>query len=355
MKNRIIKSYKQIIFIPSVILLILFAIYFFALPVHYKYIIRGIYTTDTELQFIAYRYQRADKIRNGLYSLLLSSEKILSEYLPNSEVSLINQKAFEKDIPLSNDLYPVIKKSLYYGKLSDGKFDISILPLIRLWKAIDKNDQSIPSSTQIQDTMKLVDYKSILLKNNKIRFLKKDMQIGLGAISKGYIIDKCIDYLKKQGIKNALLKIGGDLYALGNKLNKKKWLIEIKNPRIDQISGSGIAYVYLQNKALSTSGDYERYRLSKSGMRIHHIIDPKTGYPSTKSISVSIIAPKTIDSDALSTAVFLMGPENGIHLINNLKNVEGLIIYEKNKEIKWIMSKGFPLEKNIPLNHLIKK
>ncbi len=303
--------------------------------------------TDIDLHIICYRYQSAEQIKDGLISEIRRLEKIFSSYDPKSEVNGVNHNAFDRNIPISNELYEVIEEGIRYGSLSNGLFDISVLPLIRLWKVTDKSNRKTPGREAIRKVLGRVNYKNIRLSEGKIRFTKDKMALGLGGIAKGYIIDKGIRYLKQQGVKNALLNIGGDIYALGMTIHKKKWKIDINNPRKKRFPKPFIGKISLMNKALATSGDYERFRMTDQGLRAHHILNPKTGYPADKSISVSILAPTAMDADIIATTVFVLGPHKGLEFINKLKDVEGFIIYQEDREIKWLMSIGFPFERII--------
>ncbi len=333
MAKKLIKRASKTGFIVGSIILVILAIYFlFFSPKHYNYKkITGLMATEIDLHIIAYPYQDANKIKDGLINELKRLENIFSSYKPNSELSIVNKKAFKNDVKLSNELYSVIVKAISYSNLSNGFFDISILPLISLWSGRDS-----VSEERIKSILPLVNYKNILLKDKSIRFLKSGMAISLGAIAKGFIIDRGMDYLKQQGIKNAILNIGGDVKAIGKKLYNKKWTIAIKNPRVELIPRDYIGYIPLEDMSLATSGDYEKYILNKSGKRLHHILNPKTGYPSDSNcISVSILAPSAMDADSIATIVFILGLDKGLRLIDSLDNVEGLIIYRDKNDIKW--------------------
>ncbi len=317
---------------------------------HHRFKMKGIMSTEIDLHIIAEPDQDVDKITAGLKTELIRLAKIFNPYNPQSELSLVNQNAYEKKTPISNELYHVIDSGIKYSALSKGEFDISILPLVRLWKIRDKKNLTTPSEKEIQDVLKLVDYKSILLEQGQVRFQIKGMALGLGGIAKGFIIDKGIDYLKSQGIKNALVNIGGDLYALGHKINGEKWITGITNPRKEKYKNkSEIGVIYVEDFAVATSGDYERYRRSKSGKRLHHILSTKTGHPSeSKCISVTITAALAIEADSVATIVFTLGPEKGLEFIEKINGVEGLIVYEGAEEINWVRSSHFqfvPIDK----------
>ena len=297
-----------------------------------------------ELQIISNRVTNVDQIKVGLIKEIQRLNNVFSSYLPESELSILNQNGFEKDIVLSDEIETVIRSGIHFGHVSEGAFDITALPLIRLWNAADKSKLDAPSHKEIQETKTLVNFRNISLNKGKFRFNVRGMALGLGGSAKGYIIDAGIKYLRKQGIDNALLNIGGDIYALGMNIRSTPWQISIRNPRPGQYSINSLSVVSVENRALATSGDYERYRVSKSGDRIHHILNPKTGYPVKGSISVSILAPTALLADSIATMVFVLGPEKGLKWIENEKDVEGFIIYETKGKIKTVISRGFPIK-----------
>ncbi len=274
-------------------------------------------------------------------------EKIASEYRKDSQLSKINRYAGVRKIKVDPRLYAMIEKSVYYSKLSDGAFDITVGPLIKLWQIKEKmlkSSPSIPSEKEIKQKLKNISYQEISLnaKAKTVYLKKKGMKIGLGAVAKGYAVDKAIEKLKTENVKLALVRLGGEIRVLGER--KKTWYaperyipwkIGIQHPREkDGILG----IVKLQNgEAVSTSGDYEQYFL-KNDVRYHHILNPKTGKPAWECQAVTIVADKGLrqaqtlseskglDADILSTTVFVLGPEKGMELIEKLSDVEGLIV-----------------------------
>jgi len=253
---------------------------------------------------------------------------LMSHYDDESQVGILNDKGFFGDT--DNELIYVLRRAEYYSALSEGAFDVTVQPLLELYSESFKEKGKPPSDAEIEDTLKLVDYNDIMIDENRIR-LKEGMKITLGGIAKGYAVDKAIGILEKNEIEHALINAGGDIRAIGNK-GKEPWSIALRNPRDEK---DYITIINLNNKAVATSGDYERYFIDKSQ---HHIINPKTGKSALGLISVTIIADKAIDSDALATSVFVLGNKKGLELIESLSGVEGLLITE-NKEI--IRSSGF--------------
>ncbi|MBW2980348.1 FAD:protein FMN transferase [Candidatus Woesearchaeota archaeon] len=267
---------------------------------------------------------------NDAFSEIEVIENILSIYKDNSEVYMLNEKGFLNDA--DNELIYLLIRSRDYSELSDGAFDITVQPILDLYKKSFETKKRAPTEAEIKETLKLVDYEDIITRDNDIR-LRKNMKITLGGIAKGHTIDRVIDILKGYDIEHALVNAGGDIRVLGKKDGTKDWSIALRNPRNkDQY----ISIIKLNNKSVATSGDYERY--FDDDKKFHHIVDPRTGYSATELISVTIIADTALEADALATSVFVLGPEKGLELIESLENVEGLLITSEKEIIK---SSGF--------------
>lgn len=318
-------------------------VYYYFIPIPHKYALEGLMATKIDVNLVAYRNQDTDKIVKGLYKELARLEKIFSSYSADSELTKVNRLAYDEEVELSGELYTVIDTALKYSKLTDGAFDITVFPLVKLWK-VTKKDFIPPSQKQIKETLNNIGYQYVQLKDKKIRFLKKDIQLVLGGISKGYIIDKGVEYLKSQGVGSGILNIGGDLYVFGKNHGSKKWMIGIRHPR-NRNSMSNIGGMPLENKAMATSGDYERYKMSQ-GKRYHHLLNPKTGYPVEKTISVSIIATNSMLADVVATSVFILGPKKGIEFIKSHKDIDAIIIYKDSGKIKSYLTSGIKLVNN---------
>lgn len=215
-------------------------------------------------------------------------EKLFNKYDKASEVSKINALAGVEEVRISSELFKIIERSISYSELSGGSFDITVAP------------------------QKKGRYKDIVLDKDRlsIRFLAEDIKIDLGGIAKGYAVDRAKDILLSQGIEDALVNIGGNIFALGSPPGRKSWRIGIRDPR----NKSDIIYrLNLADRAISTSGGYERPS---------HIINPISGRPAEGIISVTIVADSAEKADALSTAVFVMGIEDSLRFIKSLKGVE---------------------------------
>ncbi len=253
-------------------------------------------------------------------------EKLISSWDPNSQTSAINKNAGNKPVQVSPELFQLIKRSINISKLTDGAFDISYASMDRIWK-FDGSMKQMPSKNKIQHSVAKVGYHNIILDSKKSTvFLKlKGMKIGFGAIGKGYAADKAKVLLKQRGVVAGIINASGDMNTWGKQLNGEKWKIAITNP---MNKNTAFALLPLFEKAVVTSGNYEKY-VQFNGTRYTHIIDPRTGYPSSGIISVTVFAPKAELADALATSIFIMGKEIGINRINQLPQIECIVIDDK--------------------------
>lgn len=255
-----------------------------------------------------------------------------SPFIPTSELSRINDLApkatAEKPLPISAEMASIIKKAEHYSDLSGGAFDITFASLARYY---DYRKGLKPTDAQFKELVPQINYKFIHLdsKNNTIYFDHPKVYIDLGGIAKGFAVDRGAEILRQFGIANANVSAGGDSRVIGDKLGKP-WLVGIRNPRAEDKNAVAIT-LPLENCAISTSGDYERFFIDKDGQRIHHIINPKTGKSAHGIISVSVIGPFGFDTDPLTKTIFIMGPEKGLALIDSLPGFDAVVITESGK------------------------
>lgn len=232
-----------------------------------------------------------------------------------SEIEAINANAGVRPVAVSADTFTVIQRALEFSQRSDGKFDITIQPVVALW-GIGTGNERVPSAAEIRTALALVDYRNVQLdaSEHTVYLTMKGMGIDLGGIAKGYAADEAKRILSAHGVKHALLSIGeSSITALGERPDGKDWRVGIQDPV--NLENGYMAVLSIGDAALSTSGAYERYFI-KDGVRYHHIIDPATGSPAESDVaSVTIVSPAAIDGDALSTAVFILGRERGMALI----------------------------------------
>ncbi len=266
--------------------------------------------------------------------ILKGCEKLCKEYdtkfsrtNEEGEIYKIN-KAKGKFVEVSEDTITLIKKGIYYGNLSDGAFDITIGSVSNLWDFHDETP-SVPSRKKIASAKNKVDYKNIVIKDNRVKLTNSKAALDVGAIAKGYIADRLKEYLEDNGIKHAIINLGGNVVAMDTKTDGSKYNIGIQKP-FDE-AGEPITSVKVANKSVVTTGTYQRY-FEKNGKLYHHILDPSTGYPCDNNLSsVTIITNSSLTADALSTTCFLLGYDEGMKLVNLLDNVDAVFITDDNK------------------------
>lgn len=257
-------------------------------------------------------------------------EALMSMEAEKSDVRNINKNAGIGPVTVSRETFEVIEKGLYYGELSGGLFDITIGPLVNIW-GIGTDRAAVPEAEDIKDALELVSYKDVMLNKNTLEvFLKrKGMAIDLGGIAKGYAADEAKKVLVSLGIEHGIINLGGNVLTLGEKYSGGPWKIGIKDPK--EPEGGLLGAVEVTDGTVVSSGDYERF-FYKDGERYHHIMDPCTGYPRQGNIrGVTVINSFSVDADALSTTVFLMGEEEGMQLIEKLDGVEAVIVTYSNQ------------------------
>lgn len=258
-------------------------------------------------------------------------EKLISSWDPNSETSKINNAAGKNPVTISKELFDLIDRCLKISKLTDGAFDISYASMDRIWK-FDGSMKTMPRKEAIKESVSKVGFQNIILdKQNNSVFLKlPGMKIGFGAIGKGYAADKAKELLRKNNVPSGIINASGDMNTWGKQPDGSDWKVALTNP-MDKNKGFGLLPVV--DKAVVTSGNYEK-QVVFNGTTYSHIIDPRTGYPSTGILSVTVFAPKAELADALATSVFVMGKETGLDRINQLQNVECIIIDEEGNVFK---------------------
>lgn len=272
----------------------------------------------------------SDKIFENVFEILKEIESKMSVNIDNSEVAIINKNAGKSKVMVSPDTFYVIEKGKYYSNLSKGHFDVSIGSLVKLW-GIGSDSAKVPEAAEIEKCKSMINYMDISLDNvNRTVMLKNQgMIIDLGGIAKGYAADKITQYLVSEGIQNAIINLGGNVYVLGANPDGKDWSVGIQNPF--EPRGQYLGIVHIKNKSVVTSGIYERY-FEKDGKRYHHILNPFSGYPVENSlVSTTIISDRSIDGDALSTTVFTLGLTEGMKLIESLDNIDAIFITNENK------------------------
>lgn len=250
-------------------------------------------------------------------------EKLISSWDIQSQTSAINHNAGITPVVVDQELIDLIERSLSISKLTDGAFDISYASMDRIWK-FDGSMLEMPEKEKIKASVAKVGFQNIHInRSNRTVYLKqKGMKIGFGGIGKGYAADKAKALLMKKGIPAGIINASGDMNTWGTQPDGTYWKVAITNP-MDKNKSYGL--LAIENKAVVTSGNYEKY-VSFNGKRYAHIIDPRTGYPASGIVSVTVFAPKAELADALATSIFVMGIETGLNRINQLPEVECIIV-----------------------------
>tara|TARA_B110000305_G_scaffold73389_1_gene82351 strand:- start:6945 stop:7841 length:897 start_codon:yes stop_codon:yes gene_type:complete len=295
--------------------------------------------SDFEITIVDKNESNANFLLDLAINEISRIEKLISSWDKNSQTSLINLNAGIKPVKVDKELFDLIARALKISDLSQGAFDISYASLDKIWY-FDKEMLEMPSKEDIIKSVLKVGYHNIILnKEKQTVFLKiKGMKIGFGAIGKGYAADMAKSILVKNEVKSGIINASGDLTAWGKKPSGKDWMVAIVNP----LNKSKIfSWLPIKNKAVVTSGNYERF-IKFNDKSYSHIIDPRTGYPSQGILSVTIFTEKAELADALATSVFVLGQEIGMNLINQLKGIDCIII---NKENKILKSKNIEIEK----------
>ena len=253
-------------------------------------------------------------------------DRMMSLYKDDSEITRVNLAAGKHPVKVSPEMIEVVEAAARVSGLTHGAFDVTIGPLVVFWQMRLKEGKT-PNDKEIARIKRLVDYKNIIIdKRKSTLFLKNlNMIMDLGGM-KGYIADRVKDLIKKRGIDNAVIALAGDIWVLGRREDGKRWRIGVQHPREPQQT---LTVLDLSDKYISTSGDYERYKIVER-KRYHHIIDPRTGKPSTGVISATLIGDQGALIDPLSKAPFILGPEEGLKIVKKA-GAEAIIVDEQGK------------------------
>jgi FAD:protein FMN transferase len=252
-------------------------------------------------------------------------EMLFSNHSNEGYVHRINNR-IDSVIMVDTELYSLMKKSDSLYHLTGGAFDISLQQVVELWGFEDK--PSLPGEAALRNVLNSCGWDKVRLQNGKY-IRSTGVKLNFGAVAKGYAVDRAVDMLKKHEIKRALVDAGGEIKTIGD-----GWKVGIQDPN----NQDGVLYVLdLKGMSTATSGDYEQY-FEEDGIRYHHILDPSTGYPGRKCRSVTVISEENYYADGLATGVFIMGPDEGMKLIERTEGTEALIIDEHGKIT---MSSGF--------------
>jgi len=257
---------------------------------------------------------------DAIFAEVARLDQLMSTYIEESRISEINRSAAEGPVEAGDELFGLITRSLDISVLTHGAFDITYDSVGQYY---DFREGIHPDEETIAEEIKQIDYRLVRANpdGGTIQFMRPGVRINLGGIAKGYAVERGIAIAKRYGVRNARVTAGGDTRLLGDRLGKP-WMVGVQNPRNDK---EVVVTIPLENEAISTSGDYERFFI-ENGERYHHIIVPSTGTPAGEVHSSTIIGPDAVITDALSTSVFIMGVDLGLRLIGTLPDYEGIVI-----------------------------
>jgi len=272
--------------------------------------------------------KKGNEVIEKAYKRITEIENTMSTSIEGSDIYKVNLNAGKAAVEVKEETVSVIKKAIEYKSLTYDVFNIGVGRLIQLW-GIGKDWQKVPTADEIQAAQEHIDITQLEIEGNRVMIKDPEMLIDLGGIAKGYAVDEAARVLRENGVTSGFVNMGGDVYAIGSKPDGSPWNVGIQNPEIGV--GGIIAKIGISDESIVTSGDYERYFV-ENGVHYHHIIDPKTGAPTRNELSsVTILSKKSIDGDVLSTAVFVMGLEEGLRFVEGLEDIEAVLVTKDKK------------------------
>lgn len=279
-----------------------------------------------DISIVADSRESAEQNIDTVIAEISRIESLISDWKPNSQVSMINDHAGIKPVKVDKELLMLTQRAIALSKITNGAFDISFAAMDKIWK-FDGSMKEMPSAETIKKSVAKVGYKNILIDTaNSTVFLKlPGMKIGFGALGEGYAADRCRELMLSKGIKAGIVNASGDMSTWGKNPNGKNWEIGITNPMKEDTI---FAVVAMKQNAIVTSGSYRKF-VEFNGKRYAHIINPATGYPATGLISVTIMGPSAEVANGLSTSIMVLGPVNGKKLIGNFPAYSYLMITDK--------------------------
>jgi len=280
-----------------------------------------------------------DNLSYLIDSVLVKINNQMSTYIDNSEINRFNQYTGTNPFQLSPEFYHVVERAFYWTEVTNGAFDIAILPLVSVWGFGPKGRKSIPSEKDVKTAMNQTGYDQLTLHLSTLQKNNPKVQLDLNAIAKGYGVDALSLLLSNSGFNSFMVEIGGEVYCSGLNKNGNVWSIGIESP--SQEEPNLLETISLRNSAIASSGDYRNYYSTPSG-NISHIMDPRTGQSVSKIAATTVMARNCMDADALATALMVMESKEGLNLIEKLTGIEAMIVIRGEKgELKKMYSSGF--------------
>ncbi len=292
--------------------------------------------TVAKVTALAYGKEKAQKCIDAGFEKIFEVEKLMNRFDPNSQISKVNKLAAKQSVKVDEELFDILQISIYSYKFTNGSFDITIGPLVDLWKKCAEVN-SMPSDEQLAETLKLVGSDKLLLNKDdfSVRFAAEGMKLDLGGIAKGFAVDLAKKAMLEAGARGGLIVIGGEICCFGTNQESRFWTIGIQNP----FSAEGenvIAKLGVNGKNVSTSGNYRRF-YEIQGEHYSHIINPKTGKSADELAGVTVITQEGPQADVFATAISVLGAEKGLEIIEKTLNTEAILI-KPNQDI--LMSSG---------------
>jgi len=301
---------------------------------------RGAFLKDTHVRITVFDAAvPEDSVQSAIDRCLREMEALegmTTAHVDTSEIAKINARAGKSAVAVKPEIVELLKKSIGLSEKTEGAFDFTLGALKDLW-GFDSEHPAVPDSGAVRKLLAATGSGQLVLRNATAFLANPATRLDLGGLGEGLLIDRGVGVLQKAGIKAGIVETSGELRAFGKKPGRKTWRIGVRHPR--DPNGGLIGILTLEAAGVSTSGDYERYFI-EGGKRYCHILDPKTGFPAARCISVTIVAPDALTADAFDTAVFVLGPEKGMALIEKTPGIEGIIMTETGGRIRELVSRG---------------
>lgn len=299
---------------------------------------RALMGTQVSITVYSEDGEKAARAMEAAFSKISALEAILSKQRKGSDIDRLNS-APDGKAQVAPEAFEVIKRSVAYGKITLGAFDVTVEPLLKLWARAEK-ENSLPSPSALKRALDMAGYDHISLDqgNLEVKFGKPGMRIDIGGIAKGYIVEEAAKEIKARGVGRALVTAGGDMYALGANPERGAWNIGIRNPLKPE---ENIRFIEVSDKAVSTSGHYMRFYTVK-GKQYSHIVDPRTGYPAKNSVvSVTVIGADGTAVDALTKSMVVLGPEKGLAVVASQPGMDALVMTWDGTKMEYFQTPGF--------------
>jgi len=263
--------------------------------------------------------QEAEALLEVVMAEMRRIEQAYSPYIESSELSALNRQAAIRPVHVSDEMWTLLDASRQISELSQGAFDITYASAGKLY---DYRQGDRPAGAELSSALDAINYRHVvLMRGNRVRYSHPGVSIDLGGIAKGYAVDRCVELLRAKGVTQGMVAAGGDSRIIGNRRGRP-WTVGVQDPRNNK---EMIALLPLEDTAVSTSGDYERY-FEEDGVRYHHIINPSSGDSARDVRSVTILGPQGLYTDGLSTAVFVLGLKQGLALIDRLSGIDAVVV-----------------------------